>query len=458
MKLISTNPSNSYEELGSVETSTKDDVTNAVLAARKAQKNWAEIGLEKRCDLLSSFIEIAQSHFDELAEIIAIETGRTINSARGNVQGGIDYLNAYIEMAPEYLTPKVTLETDDAIHKVFFEPYGVIAVIAPWNYPFLNIAFQCGQALLAGNTIVFKNSEENPLFAKLLSEIIKESKLPDGVFNIIYGDGEVGSYLVNENINMISFTGSTQTGMTLTKIAAEKFIPILTELGGSAPGIIFDDATLDDKTMELIYGLRFWNNAQSCDALKRLIVHESIFDDVVEKLAKVISNKKVGNAMEEDIDIGPLISKRQLEKLEMQVEDAKTKGAKVVVGGKRPDNLHGAFYKPTLLVDISKDMKVWNEEVFGPVLPVVSFSTEEEAIELANDTEYGLGAYVFTSDNTRYERVSKKLNSSMIAHNSVMYWNPKNPFGGYKKSGMGRTHGEFGFAEVTQIKLISMQK
>ena len=459
MELISTNPSNDFEPIGSVEITIKEEISETVKKAKIAQGKWAELTIQNRCDALISFIEVSNKRFEEIAKIISLETGRPISSSRGNVSGGISYLQTYIEIAQENLSPRATFETDSEIHKAYMEPYGVIAVIAPWNYPFLNIAFQCGQALLAGNTIVFKNSEENPLFAKLIAELISESQLPENVFNVIYGDGEVGQALVNDEIDMISFTGSTKTGLELTKLAAEKFIPIITELGGSSPGIIFEDANLEESVIELIYGLRFWNSGQSCDALKRLLVHESIFEETVKQLVRIVANKKVGNALDEDSDIGPLISQKQLQTLETQVQDALDKGAVIrsdVTNG--TSELKGAYFQPTILTNISKDMKVWSEEVFGPVLPVVSFKDEEEAIELANDTEYGLGAFVFTQDKEKYLRVARKLDTSMIAHNKVMYWNPRNPFGGYKKSGMGRTHGEFGFKEVTQIKLISQEK
>ncbi len=458
MKLISTNPSKNYKVISEVKASTEQDIKNAVVKAQNAFPTWAELPLSKRCKLLTSFISISKNRTEEIAQLIAKETGRPIKSARGIVSGGIDYFEAYIAMAEKYLSPQVTFETDKEIHRVYYEPRGVIACIAPWNYPFMDVAWLCGQALIAGNTIVYKHSKENPLYSQLLEDIIAKSDLPKGVFNVLYGDSQAGQILVHQDIDMISFTGSTEVGQQLTKIAADKFIPIVAELGGSSTCIVFEDIEITDEIIAYITTLRLINNGQGCDAVKRLIVHKSKFDEVVDKLSKYISKLKIGDASKEDTDVGPLISKNQLELIEKQVQDAITKGAQVAIGGSRPKGLQGAYYPPTILTNISKNMRVWKEETFAPVLPVVSFSTEEEAIALANDTQYGLTAHVITNDKNRFHRVASKLKSGTVAENKVAYWNPENPFGGYKKSGMGRLHGSFGFHEVTQVKLVSEEK
>lgn len=457
-KLISLNPSNNYEVIGSVDSSTKKVVEEAVKNAHLAQAKWADLALEERCKKLFTFVQISINRADEIAILIAKETGRPLESAKDNVKGGITYFNYYLKSAKEHLEPKVTFETNTEIHRVYREPWGVIACICPWNYPFMNVVWQCGQALIAGNTVVYKNSEENPLFAKLLAELFAESDVPKGVFNVVYGDGKVGEWLVESEINMISFTGSTKTGKKLTKIAAEKYIPIVTELGGSAPMIMLDDIEVTDRLIEFIWSRRFKNAGQACDAVKRLIVHKSKFNEIVDLLRIKVASKKMGDALNASTDIGPLISKKQLLKLEKQVKDAKEKGAKVIMGGNRSNNLKGAYYEPTLIVDVRQNMKIWQEEVFGPVLPIISFETDEEAINLANDTEYGLGAHIMTDNKNRFTKIAKSLKSGMVAQNEVMYWHPKNPFGGYKQSGMGRIHGEYGFNEVTQVKLISEQK
>jgi succinate-semialdehyde dehydrogenase/glutarate-semialdehyde dehydrogenase len=271
------------------------------------------------------------------------------------------------------------------------------------------------------------------------------------------GDGKTGEDLVRQDVDMVLFTGSTHTGQRITQIAAERSIPVLTEMGGSAPGIVFEDADVP-RTIDFLAMARFDNTGQYCDGLKRAIVHSSKYDEVLGALKNYAASTKIGDALSKDTKIGPLVAKRQLDKLEEQVADATAKGAKVEVGGKHPNGLEGAYYEVTVLTNITPDMRVWHEEVFGPVLPIVTFETEEEAIKLANDTEYGLGAYVFTEDIQRYRRVAKQIQAGNIAHNNAWYFSPTTPFGGYKNSGNGRSQGTVGFHEVCQIKVISEEK
>jgi acyl-CoA reductase-like NAD-dependent aldehyde dehydrogenase len=253
------------------------------------------------------------------------------------------------------------------------------------------------------------------------------------------------------------FTGSTNTGQKLYKIAAEKFIPILLELGGSAPGIVFDDADIDN-AVEAIYWQRYANCGQACDGLKRLIVHETVFDKVVGKLKERLEESVVGDPTNKKTDFGPLAAKRQLNLLESQVKDAVGQGAEVIVGGNRPKKLKGFYYEPTILTNVKTKMKVWQEEVFGPVLPIVSFKSEEQAVSYANDTQYGLGSYVYTKDKKKAERVASRLEAGMVSVNGTNYVLPVNPFGGYKKSGLGREHGKWGLRELCQIKVIASDK
>ncbi len=457
-KLVSINPSTG-EAIGEVDVSSEEDVNQAVATARNAQSAWSALSVTERCKALRSFAEISKKQAEDIAQLIAEETGRPINNVRtGNVQGGLDYLEEYLNMAERCLAPRITHETDDIIHKVIREPWGVVACICPWNYPYMNVVWQCVPALLAGNTVVYKNSEENPLFAKLVAELFEQSDLPSGVFNVVYGDGKVGGLLVRQAIDMLTFTGSAQVGQQLAKMAAEKFIPILAELGGSSPAIVFEDRPVDKDLAKSIFDQRFLHSGQICGAIKRLIVYESGFDRMVELLAEISGEQKLGDARDETTNLGPLVAERQVVKIEEQIQDAVNKGAKVICGGKRPDNLKGSYYAPTILTGITPDMRVWHEETFGPVLPVVSYKTEIEAIKLANDTDYGLGAHVFTDDNELFNRVAARLESAMVAQNDVNYFNPHSPFGGYKKSGIGRLHGQYGFDEVTQPKLIARER
>lgn len=455
-KLISTNPGKNYEVVGEVEVSSKEEIREKVKKSYLAKQKWQELGVEGRVKLLRKLSEEIKKRAEDLALITTKEMGMTITASRSEVTDALRYFNWYLDNASEYLSEEVIYEDDKILHKVFKEPIGVAAVIVPWNYPLSNFVWGAGQNLIVGNTVVLKHSEECPLTGKLIEQIISKV-LPDGVFSEVYGDGKIGDLLVHQDINLICFTGSTQTGKLLYKIGAEKFIKVILECGGSAPGIIFKDANLDNG-LETVYFNRFSNCGQSCDALKRLIVHKSKSDEILEKLKIYLETKKLGDPEDEDTDIGPLVAKRQLELLESQVEDAISKGAKVIVGGKRPEVLEGAYFEPTILTNITKDMRVWQEEVFGPVLSVVSFETEQEALDLANDTKYGLGAYLFSDDKKQAERVALKIQSGMVSINSASYLQPCSPFGGYKESGLGREHGKYGFEELTQVKLVAMEK
>lgn len=456
MKLKSINPHN-YSAVGEVNISTEQEIKEAVKKANEAKDYWKELGVAKRAALLRKVVKQFVKRKGELAKLASKEMGMPISQSRADTDDAIRYFYWYLDNAEKILEPEVTFEDKDSKHIVYHEPIGVAAVIVPWNFPPSNFVWGAGEALIAGNTVVFKDSEEVPLFGKLIEEIFTSCHLPDGVFQEVYGDGKVGALLVHQDIDLICFTGSSAVGTKLYKIAADKFIRVLLEMGGSAPGIVFEDADLD-KVLESIYINRFMNTGQACDALKRLIVAESRFDEVVKKLKSYLKIKKIGNPMDPETEIGPLVAKRQLELLESQVKDAIDKGAKAVTGGKRPKNLGGAYYEPTILINVKPNMRVWYEEVFGPLLPVVKFKTEEEAIRLANDTKYGLGAYVLTEDKKRAARVSSQIQSGMVSVNNIGYIKPCNPFGGYKQSGIGREHGKFGFQDVTQVKLVTSEK
>jgi acyl-CoA reductase-like NAD-dependent aldehyde dehydrogenase len=458
MKIASTNPSRNYEVIGALEASTPQEISDAVAKARAAQPAWSALSQTERHTAVQSFLDICAQHTDEIATLMSTEMGKPIKDARaGGVSDFFDYFQGYMATAEEALKPTVVFENETERHHLIREPLGVIACITPWNFPFLNYAMQMGQALLAGNAVVFKQSEEIILFSQLMSKLITESDIPDGVWVAVFGDGSVGELLVQQPVDAILFTGSTRTGQRITELAAKTSTKVLTEMGGSAPGIVFEDADVPN-IVDTIYMMRYDNTGQYCDGLKRLLVHESKFDETIEALAKVNAGKKVGDPLDTSTDIGPLVAKRQLDLLEGQVADARAKGAVPVFGGKRPDGLSGAYYEPTLLTNISFDMRVWREEVFGPVLAVVPFKTEEEAIRLANDTEYGLGAFVFTEDKDRYFRVAKQLQTGIIAHNNALYFSPDSPFGGYKASGNSRTGGIDGFHEVSQVKIVSEAK
>lgn len=452
-KIISINPSN-YQVLGEIRASTLSEIQSKVKTAHANKNYWRELGVAERVNILRNAFEEFKRRKSEIILLESMEMGAPVKETESNFDSSINCANWYFETAEKYLSPEITFETASQVHTVYHEPLGVSAVIIPWNFPFSNFIWNSIQSLIAGNTVILKHSEECPLLGKLIEDVLTHY-LPEGVFSEVYGDGEVGSALVEQNINLLSFTGSSDTGKILFQKAGNKFIKSVMELGGSAPGIIFEDANCD-LIIEEICDLRLFNAGQCCDGLKRLLVHESLFEKVIEKISAIFMNKKIGDAKDKQTEIGPLVSKKQLDLLISQMDDAIAKGAKVVTGGKSLEKeLGGHYFMPTVLTQVSSNMKVWQEEVFGPVLPIISFKTEEEAIHLANQTRYGLGAYVFTENKDKALKIARSIESGMININGANYVNPRNPFGGYKYSGIGRVHGKYGFNEVTQCKVIA---
>lgn len=456
-KLISINPTN-YQKIGEVEISSKKEIKAKVAAAQKVKTFWKEIGLKERIKLLEKVFQLFEKNQKEISDLVAKEIGMPVSVNKlMEVGEGIHFFRWFLDNAPQFLAPEITFEDKASSHTVYHEPFGVAAVIAPWNFPFSNFIWEVIPNLVVGNPVIFKHSEECPLCGQFFEGLIQKADLPKGVFNEVYGDGQVGDFLVRQEIDTITFTGSTKVGKSLYQLAAKKFIPIHLELGGSAAGIVFEDVDLE-RVIESIYFNRFYNSGQVCDGLKRLIVHQGRFDEVVAKLKDVLAQKKVGDPIDPKTDMGPLVAKRQGDLLEGQVKEAIKMGAKIIYQREFPKNLKGAFYRPTILTNIKTKMRVWQEEVFGPVLPVISFKTEQEAIDLANDTNYGLGGFVFTEDKKRAQRVAKKLETGMVELNNASYVHPASPWGGYKYSGLGRGNGRYGLRELCQLKVVSSEK
>jgi len=458
-KIVSLNPNNNYEVIGEIDSSTYSEIDAQVLNAHKAQAAWSQLTVSERIIFLEKLYQAFIAKKNDIRSIIAQEVGMPVSVCdQIDIDPGLLYMRGYLDYAELWLAPEITYETSDEIHYLYCEPKGVAGISVPWNYPFSLFIWAVIQNLIVGNTIVLKHSEECPFTGKLLEEIMHSVNLPSGVFNAVYGNGnDVGEYVMQNNIDLIWFTGSTGVGKHLYTVAAKKLIPAILELGGSSAGIVFEDADLSI-TIQSIYFNRFINSGQTCDGLKRLIVHKNIFDQVVQELKNLILTKKVGSAQDPLTDIGPLIAERQVVNLENQVLDAIEKGAHVILGGKRSHNLQGAYFEPTILTNITFNMKVWKEEVFGPVLAIIPFSSEEEAVTLANDSIYGLSAFVYTQDKERAMRVSKLLKAGNISINHANYVIPQDPFGGYKQSGLGREHGKAGLRELCSLKVIALKK
>lgn len=453
--IISTNPARNYEKLGQVKVTSDSEITKKVKDARIAAYAWKRLGIDKRVLLMRHVADIFKAHADQIAQLITQEVGTPITECREEVLWNWEYIEWFLDNANTYLSDEVIHAGNNVRYKIRYEPLGTAAVITPWNLPFDMFIWGIFPNLIAGNTVIYKASAECALTGKLIDEIMSTTGLPKGVFSAIHGTGKQGEKLANEQgVDFIWFTGSTYVGKKLYEKAGRKFIKTIVELGGSNPAIIFKDADLDLAT-DAIVGSRFAFCAQTCDAVKRVIVHKDVYEKVLLLLEKKIRQLRIGDPGDPATQIGSLVSKKQYNTLIFQVKDALDKGAHIITGGKQPDNLKGAYYLPTLLTNINRNMKVWNEEVFGPVLPIATFYTEEEAINMANDTEYGLGSMVFTKNKSRQERIVGEIKAGSVNFNGISHFKPFNPFGGYKASGMGREHGAAGFRELVQIKLIS---
>ncbi len=453
MKLVSINPSNN-EILGEVEETTKEEIIDKINLAKSAQTKWANLDINERIKILEEMYNKFEKNTDKIANLISLEMGKPITQSESEIKSTLKNIKWDLENAKNCIAPEITFENDTEMQKVFYESKGIVVAISPFNYPFSLCCAIAFQNLIVGNVVISKPDQNLPLLYKFLEEILSNTNLPSEVWQFVFGGKEIGSFLVEQEIDMICFTGNTKTGEYLYKVAANKMIPILMELGGSAPGIVCEDADIDN-VIQGIFKKKFSNSGQLCHALKRLIVNESIFDEVIDKLKKIAESQVIGESLDRNTTIGPLVNKKQLNTLTDQFDDAINKGAKVICGGKQ---LEEKYFEPTLLTNITKDMKVWKEEVFGPILPVTSFKTIEEAIELANDTIYGLGGYVFTTNKEKFEKISKELKTGMVACNNLAYSAPYNPFGGVKKSGLGRTRGKWGLRGLCNIKVVTFEK
>ena len=450
-EIVSTNPADNYSIIGQVGVTGLLDVPKIIKKSRIALKEWRNIKLDKRQEVIQKVAESLEKQVNELSDLISLEMGMAKTDSIFDVMSGINSIIGYIEQSNDALSSKQFASNGEK-HTTIKEPLGVVLAIAPWNFPMGNFIWLCVQALLAGNTVIYKASSEIPLFCQKLERIVNKI-LPKNVFTVIYGNHSIVESVIKEGVDAISFVGSTQAGIRIAELAAKNLTPVNLELGGSAPGIVLRDADLD-LAIEKKIMYRFMNAGQVCDGLKRLIVDKEIVEDVIIRILNKVSNMIIGNPLSNKrVDMGPLVSLAQQENISKQVNDAIEKGARVLCGGKTL--LGGAYYEPTVITNIDSNMKIWREEVFGPVLPIVSFSTINEAIELANDTVYGLGGYIFTNSDKAFNKISKELETCMVSRNGVSYVRKENFFGGCKMSGYGRENALRGFEHVTKEKIIS---
>lgn len=458
MKLQSINP-HDQSVVGELVISTPQDILDTVNKANKAFQDWRFTPLKDRIEFIKKYRQKIANKKEEFAKLATLEMGKPLQQSLDDIGFELEFLDYYINNAAKFLADETVLEQGNNKFRTTLEPYGVCACIAPWNFPLSMVNSGIIPALLAGNTIILKPSEYTSLCQKMIINLLNETGLPDGVANIVIGRGDVGSLLVDSPVDLVWFTGSTKVGQEIFEKCGKKFIKSVLEMGGSSPGIVFADANLDNALENLYWG-RFLNCGQVCTAIKRLFIEDSIFTSFVQKFVEKLQTLKVGNPIE-NADIGPLVNQKQLKLLEKQVADAVSKGAKVEIGGRCPDDQNlknGNYYLPTILTNVNFDMRVLTEEVFGPVLSIIPFKTEEEVVKMANNTDYGLSAEIYTQNLSKGEKIAKQINAGTVAINTDNFFKPECPFGGYKKSGFGREYGRIGMQEFSQVKLIAVSK
>ena len=449
------NPSNE-EAFATISLGSKADVDAAVSAAKAAFPSWSSTPKEERIAAMEKLLEVYAARSDDMAEAISSEMGAPIALAKtAQVGAGYGHLKNIIRAAKsfEFEQPLGDHAPEDMI---LYEPIGVTALITPWNWPMNQVVLKVAPALATGCTMVLKPSEIAPLSSMVFAEMIDEAGIPAGVFNLVNGDGVgVGSELTSHpDVDMVSFTGSTRAGVAITKSAADSVKRVALELGGKGANLVFADA--DEKAVTRGTRHVFNNSGQSCNAPTRMLVERSRYDDAIEDAKAAAESTQVGPADVDGRQIGPVVSEQQWNKIQGLIQTGIDEGARLVAGGPgRPEDLNrGYFVRPTVFADVTPDMTIWREEIFGPVLSMAPFDSEDEAVELANDTNYGLTNYVQTQDKDKARRVARQLRSGMVEMNGK----PRgagSPFGGMKQSGNGREGGTWGLEEFLEVKAVS---
>ncbi|BCM25027.1 NAD-dependent succinate-semialdehyde dehydrogenase [Methyloradius palustris] len=450
-----TNPANG-EIITQVPMMGRAETERAVVAAQAAQKSWKALTAKLRSAYLERWFDLIMLHQEDLAKLLTAEQGKPLAEARGEVAYGASFIEWFGEEAKRVYGEVIPSPMNDRRLLVIKQPIGVTAAITPWNFPIAMITRKAAPALAAGCTMIIKPAEQTPLSAFALGVLAEEAGIPAGVLQIITGDArEIGAVLCESPIvTKLSFTGSTEVGRILMRQCADTIKKLSLELGGNAPFIVFDDADLD-AAVEGAMISKFRNAGQTCVCANRLFVQDGIFDAFAKKLSAKVSQLKVGEGTLAEVTQGPLIDDAAIEKVESHIADAVAKGASLIQGGKR-HALGGTFFEPTVLADVSPSAMIFREETFGPVAPLFRFKTDDEVIELANRTEFGLAAYFFSRDIGRIWRVAEALEYGMVGVNTGMISNEVAPFGGVKQSGLGREGSHHGIDEYLEIKYVCM--
>jgi len=432
------------------------ETRRAIEAAQGAFAHWSMTTAAERAEKLHRMAQVVRDNLDTLAAMLTLEQGKPLQEARNEMKLGADYIQWFAEEARRINGEIVPSPWKDRQILVTREPVGVVAAISPWNFPFSMLSRKVAPALAAGCTIVIKPSEFTPYSGLLYAVLAEKAGIPAGVVNVVTGDGALvgGELSRNPLVRKLTFTGSTRVGKLLYKQSAETMKKLSLELGGNAPTIVFDDADLDLAVENAVNG-KFRNSGQTCVSTNRFYVQDGIYDEFARRLTERVRQLKVGNGFDEGVEQGPLINLAAVKKVESHVEDAKRKGGRVLLGGKR-HALGATFFEPTVIADATPDMLIAHEETFGPVAALFRFREEQEAIDAANSTEFGLAAYFYTRDLARTFRVSRALQSGMVGINAGVITTAEAPFGGVKDSGMGREGSTHGIEEYLSVKYLSV--
>jgi len=447
------NPANA-ELLGTVPGMGAAETRRAIDAAHAAQPAWAKKTAGERARLMRKWFELLLAHIDDLAVIMTAEQGKPLAESRGEIAYAASFIEWFAEEGKRLYGDIIPGHQVDKRIMVLRQPVGVVAAITPWNFPAAMITRKAGPALAAGCTIVIKPAQQTPYSALAMAELAQRAGIPAGVVNVVTGDAVAigGEFTGNDKVRKLSFTGSTGVGKLLMAQCAKSMKKVALELGGNAPFIVLDDADLDAAVTGAIQS-KYRNTGQTCVCANRFLVQSKIYDAFAQKLVEAVKKLRVGDGLKGETDQGPLIDDKALAKVEEHVDDARARGATIATGGQR-HALGGTFYEPTVLTNVSSGMMLAREETFGPVAPLFRIDSDDEAISLANDTEFGLAAYLYTRDLARSWRVTEALEYGIVGLNTGLISTEVAPFGGMKESGTGREGSKYGILEFTELKYV----
>ncbi len=448
-----TNPATG-EKLGTIPRMRSAETRRAIEAANKAQKPWAAKTAKERAVILRRWFELMMEHQEDLAMIMTMEQGKPLAESRGEIAYAASFIEWFAEEAKRLYGDVIPAHQSDKRIVVIKQPIGVVASITPWNFPAAMITRKAGPALAAGCTMVAKPATQTPYSAFALAELAERAGLPAGVLNIVTGSATAigGEMTSNPIVRKITFTGSTEIGKLLLVQSAATVKKVSMELGGNAPFIVFNDADLDEAVDGAMMS-KYRNAGQTCVCANRIYAQSGIYEDFVARLAKAVNALKVGDGRDEGVSQGPLIDENAVLKVEEHIADAIAKGGRLVTGGKRHSK-GGSFFEPTLIADATQDMLVASEETFGPLAPVIKFETDEDAIAMANDTEFGLASYFYSRDIGRIWRIAEAIESGIVGINTGIISTEVAPFGGVKESGLGREGSKYGIDDFIEIKYL----